>query len=416
MKLGRWIRRIALWAGILAAVVVLTLGAFLTIDLGPWFRTQAEQRGSKLIGRPMHIGTLGIRLRSGAFVVEDLSIEGLTPADHPFFTAKRIEVSLHWWTFFGTREVLIKSIDMSDWAMQVEMKDGHDSFIDTSKFKGKPGETRSYTVTLELVHAYRGSFTYIDHGTWRTVAPNLDIIVRHPPGGEYQGRAQFSNGTVAIKEKDYLPFRSDMRCAFRLDGGKIHLNWIDLTTDGSHSVLTGDVDFGHWPEMLYRVRTDHVDFPRMREIFFPREKFRLTGDGRFNGTFHLYRGGRELKGAFSSPLMTLNEFRFPDLSGDLRWLPDRFDVTNGRARFHGGTGHFTYSMAPIGAPQPAVARFDTAYENVDLAGLSDFLKTKGLRLSGRASGRNILEWPLGRFSEHHGEGEIAVQPPPDAPL
>lgn len=408
MKLRRWIRRIALGAGIVAAIVVLALGAFLTIDLGPALRERAERAGSKFIERPMHIGRLGIRLRSGSFVVENLRIDGLTPSDHPFFTAKRIDVSLYWWTFFSTREVLIKSIDMSDWDMQVEMKGGRLSFITLPK--GKPEQKRSYRVTVELVHAYRGRFTYIDHGTWRTVAPNLDITVRHP-GGEYQGRAQFSDGTVAIK--DYVPFRSDMRCSFRLDGSKIHLNWIDLTTDGSHSVVTGDVD---WPEMLYRVRTDHVDFPRMREIFFAREKFRVTGDGRFNGTFHLYKGGRDLKGSFSSPLLTINDFRFPDLSGDLRWLPNRFDLTNGTARFHRGTGHFTYSMAPIGAPQPAVARFDTSYQNVDLASFSDFLQTKGLRLAGRASGRNILEWPLGRFSEHRGEGQITVQPPPEARL
>lgn len=413
MNVRRWIRRIVLAVGIVAAIVVLALIAVLTIDLGPALRERAERAGSKLIERPMHIGRLGIRLRSGTFVAENVRIDGLTPSDHPFFTAKRIEVSLHWWAFLRTREVLIKSIDMSDWDMQVELKDGHDNFIKIPK--GSPGAKRSYAVTLESVHAYRGRFTYIDHGTWRTVAPNLDITVRRSRG-QYQGRAQFSGGTIAIKE--YVPFRSDMRCSFQLDGAKVHLNWIDLTTEGSHSLVSGDVDFGrgNWPKMLYHVRTDRIDFPRMREIFFADEKSRVTGEGKFNGTFHVYKGGRDLKGSFSSPLLTINDFRFPDFSGDLRWLPDRFDITNGAARFHGGTGHFTYVMAPLGAPQPAVARFDTSYENVDLAGFTDFLKTRGLRLAGRASGRNILEWPLGRFSEHRGEGQITVRAPVDAQL
>src|SRR5439155_17478232 len=35
-----------------------------------------------------------------------------------------------------------------------------------------------------------------------------------------------------------------------------------------------------------------------------------------------------------------------------------------------------------------------------------------LRLAGRASGRNALEWPSGRFAEHRGDGHIVVNPPP----
>ncbi len=414
MKIRRWIRRIAIAVAVAIAIVALVLIAVLTIDLGPTLRERAERAGSNLIARPMHIGRLGVRLRSGNFVVEDLRIEGLTPADHPFFTARRIEVSLQWWTFFRTREVLVKSIDMSDWDMQVELKDGHDSFINTDRFKSKdPNAKRSYTVTLARVDAIRGRFTYIDHGTWSTISPNLSVHVDHD-SGEYRGRASYSNGTFKIKQ--YLPMRSDMRCSFRLDGSKVHLNWIDLTTDGSHSVVSGDVDFGHWPEMLYRVRSDEVDFAKMRRIFFADEKFRASGAGKFNGTFHLYKGGRDLQGSFSSPLLVLNGMRFPDLAGDLRWLPDRFNITNGGVRFHGGTAHFTYSMAPLGAPQPAVARFDTSYENVDVASLTDFLHTEGLRLAGRAFGRNILEWPIGRFFEHRGAGEISVRPPADVQL
>jgi hypothetical protein len=416
MKIRRWIRRVALAGAAVVAIVVLVLIAVVTIDLGPTLRERAEREGSKLIERPLHIGSLGIRLRSGNFVIENLRIEGLTPADHPFFTAKRIEVSLYWWTFFGTRELLIKSVDMSDWDMQVELKNGGDSFIKIPK--SDPGAKRSYTVTVARVDAVRGRFTYIDHGTWSTASPNLSVHVDHD-SGEYRGRANFSDGVVRIKA--YEPMRDDMRCSFTIDGGKVHLNWIDLTTDGSHSVVSGDVDFGHWPEMLFRVRTDVVNFARMRQIFFANETFRVAGEGKFTGTFHLYKRprssvGRDLQGSFSSPLLTINGFRFPDLTGDLRWLPDRFNLTNGAARFHGGTGHFTYSMAPLGVPQPAVARFDTSYESVDLASLTDYLQTQGMRVAGRATGRNILEWPLGRFREHRGAGEIAVRAPAEAQM
>ena len=38
----------------------------------------------------------------------------------------------------------------------------------------------------------------------------------------------------------------------------------------------------------------------MREIFFAKDTFSLHGEGDFTGTFHLFKGGRELKGNFFS--------------------------------------------------------------------------------------------------------------------
>ncbi|MGE5359326.1 MAG: hypothetical protein ACM3NQ_09925, partial [Bacteroidales bacterium] len=407
--LGRWLRRAAILVGVVLLVIVLAVLFFLTIDLGPVLRGRAESQGTKLVARPMHIGKLGIRLAQGEFVIEDLVIEGPTRADHPTFTAKRIAVSLWWWTFLRTREVLIKSVDMSDWDMHIELKDGRDTMF---KLPKGGGGKKSYTVTLEYLHAHRGRFTYIDFSTWRTESPNLDVVVERREG-EYRGRANFSDGRVKIR--DYLPFRSDMRCAFKIDGGKVRLNYIDLKTEGAQSMISGEVDFPKWPEMLFRVKS-HVQFPRMREIFFANETFRLKGEGEFNGTFHLYKGGRDVEGDFSSPLLMVNDFRFPDLLGHVRWLPDRLTVSRASAKFHGGTGQFSYSIAPIGAPIPAVARFDVAYQNVDLANFTDYLRTRGLRLAGRASGRNVLEWPIGRFAEHAGEGEVVVRPPANATL
>ena len=67
----------------------------------------------------MHIGRLGVRLFNGKFVLEDFVIEGLVPTDRPFLTAKRIDVSLAWDALFR-REVLVDSIEMTDWHMVLE--------------------------------------------------------------------------------------------------------------------------------------------------------------------------------------------------------------------------------------------------------------------------------------------------------
>src|SRR5437762_3242863 len=73
---------LSMTAALLAAAVV----ASLMVDLGPAARRAAEERGSKYMQRPLHIGSLSIHLLTGKVLVEHLMIEGVHPGDRPFFT------------------------------------------------------------------------------------------------------------------------------------------------------------------------------------------------------------------------------------------------------------------------------------------------------------------------------------------
>ena len=66
-------------------------------------------------------------------------------------------------------------------------------------------------------------------------------------------------------------------------------------------------------------------------------------------------------------------------------------------------------MAPIGVRgMPTQNTFDASYANVDLETFTNFFELKGIRLAGRASGHNLLEWPLGEYALHRGKGELHV--------
>src|SRR5688572_22888385 len=92
-------RRILVRVGaVLLAIAAGLLITSLAVDLGPSLRARAEREGSRLVQRPMRIGRLSARLVPGVFVVEDVVIEGLTPKDRPFLTARKITVRLPWWT------------------------------------------------------------------------------------------------------------------------------------------------------------------------------------------------------------------------------------------------------------------------------------------------------------------------------
>ncbi len=392
-----------------AAVLAVVIVATLTVDLGPAARKYAEDAGSKRLKRPIHIGRLSLHILTGRFIVEDLSIEGLRPTDRPFFTAKRLAIAMDW-SSVRRRDIAIASVEMADWQMLVEKWEDRHNFPKFSNDQdNEPDKPKAYTVTMRALHASRGQFSYDDHEKpWSVVAPNLDITITNLPA--YHGVATFSGGRVAIQ--DFEPMWANMRAQFTIGKGSlIHLERIDLETDGARSVAVGDVDLKRWPEMSYQVKS-RVHFPRMREIFFAHETWRVTGDADFTGVFRLFKGGHDLHGTFASEMAGVNAYRFGSLYGSLRWTPAAFDVWDAGSACFGGTARFTYSIKPLGSSARPTDRFDATYSEVDLAAFTDFQQLPGLRFAGRASGHNLLEWPAGRFVEARGEGHVLVTPPP----
>src|SRR5262249_4543898 len=79
---------------------------------------------------------------------------------------------------------------------------------------------------------------------------------------------------------------------------------------------------------------------------------------------------------------------------------------------YGGHAKFDYIMEPLGQPaHPTDVLWDATYADVDLTSLTDFLELQGIRLSGRATGHNRLEWPNGKWSQKAGAGEITATMP-----
>jgi hypothetical protein len=400
---------------VLVALVAAGIVTFMTVDVGPVLKKRAEVAGSKYLDRPIHIGKLSVVLRTGAFQVDDLVIEGLKPTDRPFLKARRVFLNLPWWTYF-THELIVENVDMADWDMLVEQFPGRHNF---PRIGGPPRTTPKkppfwkLTTTTRSVIARRGKFTYDDHTLpWRVVCPNLTVSVFKGLDA-YRGTAQFSDGSVKIL--GYDQFRADMQTRFKIEEGKVLLEAINLQSAGASSAVTGYVDFRHWPEMLYNVKS-RIDFPIQKAIYFKDMNFSVAGHGDFVGTFRFFRTatgtGRELTGTFSSPEAGVNAWRFPGVNGSLVWNNRAFRVTDVTTGLYGGRAKFDYLMEPLGvAGRPTQVTWDTTYADVDLTALTDFLDLQGIRLAGHASGRNRLEWPLGKFSLKHGVGDVTAAMP-----
>ena len=410
-------RTVATLAVVLAVIVVTSV----TVDLGPALKNLAETRGSTFIERPMHIGRLSVRLWNGQFELDDFMIEGLSPQSPPFLTVKRLRVGLEWVPLVQ-RRVVLSSIDMDGWNMFVEqLADGPSSFPGFGRNRQRGPS--AWTTTLRYVRARNGETTYKDYGTpWSVVTRRLDISVART-NEQYRGLARFTGGTVRIQ--DYEPFDLDMNSAFTVDGGRLLFSRIDLDTGGTKTRLVGDTNLAYFPEQMYHMESE-IDFAWMRKVFFAKNTFALSGKGTFTGTFHLFkepmpngriRTGRELKGTFSSHTAGLNTLRFVDLRGALKWVPEFLEVTDTTTAFYGGNVDLQYKMAPLGqAGVTPVYTLDADYKDVDLKTFSDYLEMQGMRLAGKASGRNHLAWPRGGWDQKTGGGELQVTPPDGADL
>lgn len=416
---GRRLTRLGLYAlALVTAVLAALIVTLFTVDMGPYVKAEAEKRASAHLDRRMTIGGISAKLRPGDFELHDIVIEGLRPGDQPFLKAKTLTVSLPWWTIFN-KDLTIESIEMTNWQMVIEsFPGGKHNF---PRVKGPPRDPNSpqrkrwFTTTLSQVLASRGHLTYIDHGTpWRIDAPNMRVLMfKRPARGDYGGTASFDDGTVRIQT--YEPFRARMQSRFSMKAPNLHFDHINLVTDGAASVLEGDLQMDRWPEQIYRIKSK-IDIATQKHIFFNQEDFAATGDAEFEGTFHYFSGGRELKGAWQTPVAHVkigaNNWRFPNLRGDVLWLSDRLEVTNARSDLYGGTAHFDYrilSMDQKSGPKRAV--WEVKYDRVDLAQLTDFLQTEGIRLAGRATGVNRLEWPMGGWARLRGSGEVRIKAP-----
>ena len=71
---------------------------------------------------------------------------------------------------------------------------------------------------------------------WTVTAPNIDLDITNLP--KYHGNAAFHGGTVQIQND--LPMWVHFKTQFTLDGSKVHLDRIDLDTDGARTVASGE--------------------------------------------------------------------------------------------------------------------------------------------------------------------------------
>ena len=156
------------------------------------------------------------------------SIEGLTPADRPFLKAGRLAIG-HAWSTLIHREVLLDSIEMTDWQMVVETFPRRPQRSRSSRRRQRRQGPKRFTTTIRYIRASRGQFTFEDHGVpWSTVAPQPRRHRRAP-------RRLPRPGALPRRHRSDPELRADAR---RHAGVVPHRRRQDQVSIGSHLTPT----------------------------------------------------------------------------------------------------------------------------------------------------------------------------------
>ncbi len=143
------------------------------IDFGPALHGRRGTRGeSRLIATARPHRPPVDRPRCAAASCSTISrIENLDPTATPFFHARRIVVTMPWWTILLRREIFIESVVLSDWRMLIETYARRRAQLHQDPAAPALEGPRRFMTTVQLVRAERGEFTYQDYGApWSTVA------------------------------------------------------------------------------------------------------------------------------------------------------------------------------------------------------------------------------------------------------
>jgi len=432
-SIRRWWSGASIWKSgryfimMVVALMVAGLVSAVTIDLGPSLRSQAEDGLARQIDRPVSIGRIAAYVVPGRFLVEDIVIGGRSSEDRPFFVADRIVVTTDWLPLLQG-EVLVDAVDIQGWRMLVEGFEGgghtfprfvnrRDESSQDAVEIPQPSEDeerrRTFVTTVQYLRAHEGEFVYEDHGApWSIVARNIDLTMTKGVG--YGGHASFNGGTVQIR--DFEPMTATWESRYALDGGLVSLTEMRLEMDGVEAMLDGTVDLLNWPDAQIAIRDSSIDAPTMKDVFFAQDNFSTTGDAVFIGDWHLFDGGHELAGSFTSENWTFQGLDFPVLDGDLVWTRDLFEITRANSRFYDGDLEFTYAMQPLGTEEQAIATFAPRIDGAELLPLFDALGLSGIRPLGTVGGEVFLEWPTDNFDVRRGHASLEFVPVNDVPL
>ena len=219
---------------------------------------------------------------------------------------------------------------------------------------------------------------------------------------------------------DLRAVRRSMQSRFSMKPPNLHFDRIDLFTDGARlgpqrRPADGQLAGADLPDQVEdRYRDAEADL-------LQRGPLTAFGDGEFEGTFHYFsvgaRAERPLALAGHPREARREHVGFPDLRGDVLWLPDLLEVTNAKSEFLGGTADFDYRILSLDNKSgPKRAVWDVNYHGLRSRAAHRLPEHRGDSAGRAAPPATTARMADGQWAQLRGDGESRSRRPPACSL
>ena len=381
--------------------------ALFVIDLGPSLRGLAEREGRGSSSGPCtSAGSPSTCCAAGSSSTTCAS-RASRPRRRPSSTPGASSSTMPWWTAArpGDLHRVGRADRLDDARRDVPERRATTSSGSPAR-RAPPGRAGSSPPSSSCAPT-RGEFTYQDHGD--------AVEHRRPQARPDRRQAPRLPRRGAVPRRHRSRSSNSSRCGRTCTArsASTAARWSSTastsTPTAPTSKVTGVVDMGRWPEQTYDVVSRGPLPADAGDLVCRSSDFSLSGEGEFAGTFKLFKGGRDLTGTFEQPEAGLNASRFPSLRGQAALAARQ---VRGDRRDLGFLRRRTAASSTHGAARRADSRrwrgFDATLRRASTCARSPTSSSwPACGLPGRASGRNLLEWPLGRFARAPRRGRAA---------
>ena len=309
------------------------------------------------------------------------------------------------------------SVELTDWQMLVEKWESGDNFPQFADERRRPPGPPRFTTTLKYVRRVQGQFAYEDHETPWSIA-RAEHRHQHQQLPRVQRRRD-------ISWRPRQRSRTTCRCgpisrrSFVIDGPTAPpRSHRDEHRRCRQHARRASLDFDQWPEMKYQVKSRVAVPAHARAVLQGRK---VAGDRRratSRAPFICSRAATISPATSRAtwPACTITDSR--RCTARLHWNRKFFEVTTPVRSSRAATRSSRSASRPSASPPSRLAASTRRTPDVDLAELTDFYRLAGVRFAGRASGRNLLEWPMGRFTRASRRAGMSpsCRPPASRPM
>ena len=400
---------------LLVVVAMLAAWAWIESNAGQeTIRVWLERRGTELLGRTVHIGSLELDLLPFDAVLSDIQVDGGPDSDELLLRVDSARLRVGPWGLLS-RQLLIRALEVESPVVHWDVPTSPEGLNLSSSSSSR------LRVTIESLSIENGSLE-INHQRWNLDTSLNEVSLGLQPAGGLTGISRVRSGFLSIGG-GRLRLAPGQDEGIRADGGSLDLSEatfrftiadnllrIDsgrLVVGNSELSTSGTVTDWRDGDFVVDGRIEVADMVMLAGIESVVEH---RGAVTLSGTFTFGDEALHFAGMLSSPTITIAGIEATDISAEIDATRNRLLVDTIRASLYSGSIAARIETELGSAPRAWSLDYEAT--DINLSSLTTAPRRLGFRFAGVAGGRGSFRWQAPVADTITGSGSFDVALPP----